>query len=169
MQIQQLQVAYDARADRLLLRIATAQREGINVLLTRRLIKALWPGLQRMLNSHLAKAAPGIPVAKPTDAAEPGSFQTPFDDSNLSHPLGAEPLLATESRLEPIEGPLCRVMLGETRARQVSFDCDQNLMQALCAMIRGTVTKAEWDLSLDTLPLPDAATPAPTDIPPTVH
>ncbi|MCZ4306778.1 hypothetical protein O4G98_18765 [Zoogloeaceae bacterium G21618-S1] len=168
MQIQQLQVAYDARADRLLLRIATAQREGISVLLTRRFIKALWPGLQRMLTSHLAKPAPGTQASPASDA---GTFQTPFDDRKLSHPLGTEPLLAAESRLEPLEGPLCRIMLGETRARQVSFDCDQNLMQALCAMIRGTVAKAEWDLPLDDLPLPDTPTPAPTpsDVPPTVH
>ncbi len=169
MQIQQLQVAYDARADRLLLRIATAQREEISVLLTRRLVKALWPGLQRMLNSHLANPAPGMPAAESRNTADAGTFQAPFDDSNLSHPLGTEPLLAAESRLEPIEGPLCRIMLGETRARQVSFDCDQNLMQALCAMIRGTVVKAEWDLPLDDLPLPDTATPTPSNLPPTVH
>ena len=168
MQIQQLQVAYDARADRLLPRIATAQREEISVLLTRRLIKALWPGLQRMLNSHLASPTPGMP-ANAKDTGDAGSFQAPFDDSDLTHPLGADPLLASESRLEPKEGPLCRIMLGETRARQVSFDCDQNLMQALCAMIRGTVAKAEWDLPLDDLPQPDTATPAPASIPPTVH
>ncbi len=169
MQIQQLQVAYDARADRLLLRIATAQREEISVLLTRRLIKALWPGLQRMLNSHLATNSPSAPAAAAGKAGDTGTFQAPFDDSNLTHPLGAEPLLASESRLEPLDGPLCRIMLGETRARQVSFDCDQKLMQALCAMLRGTVTKAEWDLPLDDLPLPDTPSPAPTDIPPTVH
>ncbi|MEZ5627786.1 MAG: hypothetical protein R3E34_09690 [Rhodocyclaceae bacterium] len=166
MQIQQLQVAYDARADRLLLRIATAQREEIGVLLTRRLLKALWPGLQRMLNSHLSRKVPGTRTAE-ADAS--GTFKAPFDETDLAHPLGTEPLLATESRLEPLEGPLCRIMLGETRARQVSFDCDKALMQALCAMIRGTVAKADWDLHLDDLPLPEAVTPAPTDIPPTVH
>ncbi|KAA3653761.1 MAG: hypothetical protein DWQ11_07230 [Proteobacteria bacterium] len=169
MQIQQLQVAYDARADRMLLRIATAQREEIGVLITRRLLKALWPGLQRMLNSHLSRKAPGARTAEPTEVEASGTFKAPFDETDLAHPLGTEPLLATESRLEPLEGPLCRIMLGETRARQVSFDCDKALMQALCAMIRSTAAKADWDLHLDDLPLPEAVTPAPTDIPPTVH
>ncbi|MBT0963763.1 hypothetical protein [Denitromonas iodatirespirans] len=169
MQIQQLQVAYDARADRLLLRIASAQREEIGVLITRRLLKALWPALQRMLNSHLS--------AKPLAAHDPGGessprggrFDAPFDGDKLTHPLGTEPLLAAESRLQPLEGPLCRIMLGEPGARQVSFDCDRDLMEALCAMLRGTVTKAEWDLPLDDLPLPEALTGGPSDLPPTVH
>ena len=167
MQIQQLQVAYDARADRLLLRIATVQREEIGVLITRRLLKALWPGLQRMLNSHLS-ARPRL-ARDPDDHRSEGRFDAPFDGDKLTHPLGTEPLLAVESRLQPLEGPLCRIMLGEARARQVSFDCDRKLMEALCAMLRATIAKAEWDLPLDDLPLPEADTPAPAGIPPTVH
>jgi hypothetical protein len=71
-----------------------------------------------------------------------------------------------ESRLQPLDGPICRVMLGEARARKVSFDCDRDLMEALCAMIRASVDKAEWNLDLDALPatetLDASAEPTPT-------
>ena len=169
MQIQQLQVAFDARADRLTLRIATAEREEVQVALTRRLVKALWPHLQRMLEGHLAGTDVAAPIADAsTPAVDRGSYAAPYDDADLAHPLGVEPLLAMESRLQPVDGPLCRVMLGEVRARQVTFDCDRDLMLALCAMIRATVDKADWGLDLDALGA--AVTPAvPSENTPTIH
>ncbi len=175
MQIAQLQVAFDPRADRLIMRIASQAQQEFRIALTRRLIKALWPHLQRMLEGHLAAASPeaspasaNTAPASTTPAADPaqpaqqneaaaegaGTYNEPFDDSNLTHPLGTEPVLAMESRLQPRKGAICRVMLGEMRARQVTFDCDRELMLALCAMIRATVDKADWNLDLDTLAKP---------------
>ena len=159
MQIQQLQVSFDAREDRLLLRIATAEREEILVALTRRLVKALWPYLQKMLNGHLGGSASPRPMLPGATASNPdapkglgtASFSEPYQDKDLSHPLGIIPLLAMESRLQPIDGPACRISLGEIKARKVSFDCDRDLMEALCAMIRATTDKAGWDIDLDTL------------------
>ncbi len=176
MQIQQLQVSFDAREDRLLLRISTAEREEILVALTRRLIKALWPYLQKMLNGHLGGAdapKPIVPSPAPSNAAPPqdlgaGSFAEPYQGDDLSHPLGLAPVLAMESRLQPIDGPACRISLGEIKARKVSFDCDKDLMQAFCAMIRATVDKAGWDLDLDALAVNESTEGAP-DATPTLH
>lgn len=169
MQIQQLQVSYDAREDRLVLRIATSAREEILVALTRRLVKALWPYLQKMLATHLKGDATPEPIVVGEDIdGEPltpeldaGSFSEPYDEADLSHPLGPEPVLAMESRLKPLDDAVCRITLGETRARTVSFDCDRDLMQALCAMIRATVAKAEWNLDLDALLVAESAAAAP--------
>jgi len=165
MQIQQLQVSFDAREDRLLLRLSTAERDEILVALTRRLVKALWPYLQKMLNGHLGGAEapkPIVPAAQPSNARAAqdlgvGSFTERYQDDDLSHPLGVDPVLAMESRLQPIDGPACRISLGEIKGRKVSFDCDKDLMQALCAMIRATVDKADWDLNLDALAAAEAA------------
>jgi hypothetical protein len=176
MLIQQLQISFDAREDRLLLRIATAEREEIRVALTRRLVKTLWPHLVRMLAGHLAgepAASDAIEMSDgtvPTDAPQgAGSYTEPFDGDKLSFPLGIEPVLAMESRLQAIDGPACRIMLGEIRARKVSFECDRELLLALCAMIRATVDKADWHLDLDALPqAADAVTPPP-DGSPTLH
>ena len=188
MQIAQLQVAFDPRADRLLMRIASQANEEFRVALTRRLVKALWPHLQRMLESHLAVTSPAeSPAAQPDTTSQPaepaeppqpneasaagaGTYSEPFDDSKLTHPLGNEPVLAMESRLQPRKGPICRVMLGEVRARQVTFDCDRELMLALCAMIRATVEKAEWNLDLDALAKPPESDRVTTKkISPTLH
>ncbi len=171
MQIQQLQVSFDAREDRLMLRISTAERDEFRVALTRRLIRVLWPYLQRMLNGHLAGESTPQPIATAdgeSGAKLGGSFNEAFDEAELSHPLGTAPIVATESRLQPIDGPACRVMLGELRARKVSFDCDRDLLMALCAMIRATVDKAEWNLDLDALPVPAESAPEP-DATPTLH
>lgn len=176
MQIQQLQVSFDAREDRLLLRISTAEREEIRVALTRRLIKALWPYLQKTLNGHLGGASapkPIVPAPAPSNVTPPkdlgaGTFTEPYQEDDLSHPLGTDPVLAMESQLQPIDGPACRISLGEIKARKVSFDCDRDLMEAFCAMIRATVDKAGWDLNLDTLSL-QATGSDETDTTPTLH
>ncbi|QID17844.1 hypothetical protein G3580_09440 [Nitrogeniibacter mangrovi] len=168
MQIKQLQVNFDAREDRLMLRIATAERDEIAVALTRRLIKVLWPFLQRMLEGHLA-AESGTETEETLQATlGAGSFSEPFDEDDLSHPLGTDPVLAMESRLQPIDGPACRIMLGEIRGRQVSFDCDRDLLEALCAMIQATVEQADWDLDLAALALPEPTVVEP-DASPTLH
>jgi len=175
MHIQQLQISFDAREDRLLLRIATAEREEIRVALTRRLVKALWPQLQRMLTGHLATESEEPDTIEMQDAlaapAAPASaadaFAESFEGEKRSHPLGKTPLLAMESRLQAIDGPACRIMLGEIRARKVSFECDRDLLLALCAMIRATVDKADWNLDLDALTR--AAETAAPDVAPTLH
>ncbi len=172
MKISQLQVAFDPLTDRLMLRIASQAQEEFRIALTRRMVKAVWPHLQRILETHLAAPAPADATAAPSETPAPaneapeppaqsktgadaaGVFSEPFEDSKLTLPLGAEPVLAMESRLQPRKGGICRVMLGELRARQIIFDCDRELMQALCSMIRATVDKAQWNLDLDALAKP---------------
>jgi hypothetical protein len=167
MHIQQLQISFDAREDRLLLRIATEEREEIRVALTRRLVKVLWPHLMRMLDGHLGAVESDHVATAPSPAA--GRFDAVYDEDKLSHPLGIEPVLAMESRLQAIDGPACRITLGEIRARKVSFECDRDLLLALCTMIRATVNKAEWDLDLDALPFPEDTPSPPPVVTPTLH
>jgi len=171
MHIQQLQISFDAREDRLLLRIATEEREEIRVALTRRLVKVLWPHLVRMLDGHLAGVEDDVAISEEPSSPSPasGRFDAPYDEDKLSHPLGIEPVLAMESRLQAIEGPACRIMLGEVRARKVSFECDRELLLALCTMIRATIARADWDLDLDALPLPDEPHAPNPDATPTLH
>src|SRR5574343_1434482 len=107
MQVQQIQVLFDAVQDRLTLRIATSGNEEFRVFFTRRFLRGLWPNLVATLNGPLAaspQTAPALPEATSpaTPAANTGqsaqsAFDTPFRADNPIFPLGAIPLLDTEA------------------------------------------------------------------------
>ena len=67
--IHQLQIAFDAVQDRLVLRVATTANEEIRAHLTRRFVREIWPHLMRVLNGHLGGAMPSSGVLQPTRPA----------------------------------------------------------------------------------------------------
>ena len=69
MSIHQLQIAFDAVQDRLVLRVATTANEEIRAHLTRRFVREIWPHLMRVLNGHLGGAMPSSGVLQPTRPA----------------------------------------------------------------------------------------------------
>lgn len=153
MQVRQIQVANDQLQDRLVLRIATGSNEEIRVFFTRRFLRELWPALTAMLAGHLQSRpslSPEKPAA-PTAAAAGGAanFEQPFHDDNPVYPLGSKPLLASEMTLEPAGEGVARLHLREGRERSFNLNLNNELLQALCSMLRAAADKARWDLVLD--------------------
>ncbi|MBK7901469.1 MAG: hypothetical protein KA603_11805 [Azonexus sp.] len=142
MQIAQIQAAADPIQDRLLLRIATNTQEEVRVFVTRRLLRDLWPLLMAVLADHLGRPAPT------SGSAPAGAFGEPYRLENPSLPLGAQPLLPGEAKVEPHGPGRCLLTLKEPRERCFALALDADLLHALCAMLRAGAEQARWDLDL---------------------
>lgn len=145
MQIKQIQAAADPRQDRLLLRIATSGNEEVRVHVTRRFLRELWPGLTAMLAGHLGRPLSAAPA---TATNAPGTFDQPYTASDPTLPLGADPLLPGEAKLETAGEGRCHLTLREPKERSFTLTLDADLLQALCAMLRASAEQARWDLEL---------------------
>jgi len=151
MSVRQLQIANDSVQDRLVLRIATDDNEEIRVFLTRRFLREIWPHLSRMLGHQLNQqtAAPARESDGDGDEGhEASSFEQPFKEDDPVFPLGAKPMLASEATFESGEDGLSRMILREGRERYFSLNLNNELLQALCSMLRAASEQAKWDLGL---------------------
>ena len=172
MSVRQIQVANDSVQDRLILRIGTSANEEIRVFFTRRFLRDIWPHLAGMLTGHLAASSfvpeePNSEFGSESDsesgsesaseaAEQSGTQSTRFDQAfqndNPTYPLGAKPLLATEAILEASGEGSASLTLREGRERSFKLSLNDELLQALCAMLRAANEHAGWDLSLDYTP-----------------
>lgn len=158
MQIRQIQVARDAVQDRLTLRVATQANEEFRVWITRRYLRELWPHLVARL-AVLPATLPQPAAAMDTTPAAP-SFEQAFRDDNPRYPLGATPLLASEANLRDRGENQHTLTFSEGRERSLDLNLNNDLLQALCAMLRAAAIQSAWDLALD-YAVPEKATAVP--------
>ncbi|MCB1887504.1 MAG: hypothetical protein KDH20_07845 [Rhodocyclaceae bacterium] len=143
MGIHQIQIAYEAVPDRLLLRVSTQAGEEYLAHLTRRFVRQIWPSL-----GPLARAPEAVPAARPSSGA--GRFDKPYAPADdLVRPLGQVPLLVSEARIERDKADHLVLVLREHRARSMSLTLNDSLLQVFCAMLRAGTRAADWDLDLD--------------------
>jgi len=138
MSIHQIQLRYDAAADRLLLQVRTSQAELYSAWLTRRMVARLYPHFrQKVARASVAQAAPqAMPVPEARQMLEqaalerplPGTdFQKPFSEADASHPLGPEPLLPAAIDLRPAESGGLVITLREERGRRLEMSLTNEL------------------------------------------
>ena len=172
MTIHQMQVAFDAAEDRLLLRFSTKAGEEFRLFLTRRFVRLLWPELTRALELAVAIKAPAADARRELVAFEhekavrESDFSRGFDEpapaAPRRFPLGEAPYNAVNGRVRA-EGPgkFC-LTLNPAKGAGIELAVDDRLMHSLCRLIESAARKAEWDLPMfanDTGPA-TAQTPA---------
>lgn len=146
MQIRQLQIAHDALQDRLVLRVATQADEEFRVWLTRRFLRELWPHLAKLLNASNDNA----PLAADIDAIPtPANFEQAFQDDKATYPLGSNPLLISEIKVDTLSDGGYHLTFREGRERSFDLGLTPDLLQAFCAMLRAGAEQAQWNLGLD--------------------
>jgi hypothetical protein len=161
--IHQIQVRYDAHADRLLLQVRTVQGEIYPVWLTRRLVSHMLVPLRKTLASvGVAAAMPqALPVPEARQMLEdavlqrplPGAdFAQPFADQGASHPLGQEPLLPANANLTPRAGGVLTLAVADAQGRQVELNLPHDMATALLRLVEGALAQAEWNLGAGPAP-----------------
>lgn len=157
--IHQMQVGYDAAADRLLWRLRTGGGEIVGVWLTRRMMQRLWPPLQAAVaEAGIARITPGstvLPEARamlaqavrerPLPAA---NFEQPFDDRAKALPLGTEPLLAAEVDLTRGPGRVALRVREAGSARSLDVALSEELATALVRLLDRALAAADWGLAV---------------------
>ena len=174
MQIRQLALHYRPEADRLLLRVNADDGQQFAVWFTRRLCARLWP--------HLASVVSRIAVAREAAQTAPhahlmpeahemlaqsarermlrdADFKTPFQDQASAHPLGSEPMLATEVQLTPLPDGHLRLVIVDITKRNVQLQLTQTLATAVKELMQKALHQADWGFALQAAPAagPDPA------------
>jgi hypothetical protein len=171
--IHQIQIKYEAMADRLCLQVRTRQGEVYALWLTRRMVQRLWPALQQVAaRQALGQVQPQSVVLPEAQAmlaeavrSRPlphSDFTQPFSSEPAQRPLGEEPMLATEVELQAQPGSGLRVRLVDDRRRQITLQLTDELHAALLRLLEQAVAAADWGLA------PPAAAAAAPAGPPTL-
>ena len=153
--IHQLQVAFDAAEDRLLLRVTTTGQEEFRVFLTRRFVKGWWPLLINTMASKVAVKAPAAEARREVLAFEhekavrETDFKTPFQEppkeAPRRMPLGDAPYLATQGQVRLVDG-VYKLALNPAQGQGIEIGLDDRLMHSMCRLIEQAARNAGWDL-----------------------
>lgn len=167
MNIHQLQLAFDAGEDRLLLRLSTTAGEEFRVFLTRRFVKMLWPHLLRTLESGVVAKAPAAEArrevlafehekaVRETDFSQP--FVEPAAAPQQRFPLGDKPFVAIHGQLRTNAPGAYKMILNPGEGRGVEIGLDERLLHSFCQLLESAARSAEWDLAF--FPPPAVALP----------
>ncbi len=163
MDLHQLQVTYQAEQDRILLRVSFRDGRGnleeIRAWLTRRLMKNLWPGIIKSLDSLVKLNKPQAAHASAeilsmdfqasvTEIKANGNFDIPFEAAAETYPLGEEPLLIHTTHFHLHPGKPVRVSFAQSDQECFDVDFTQTAMHGFCKLLQEAVKNAEWDLHL---------------------
>jgi hypothetical protein len=171
MDIHQIQVRYEAAADRLLMLVRTRDEQLFAIWLTRRMVMRLWPHFrQAVVHLALARSAPGsmaVPEARDMlaeaareKALEKADFKTPFDASAGRHALGPEPMLPVAVDLgHDAKGALV-FSVRDGHGRQLSLNLGEDLANGLMKLVESALAAADWGLTVGA-----STAPAPADAP----
>lgn len=153
-----MQVRYDAAADRLLWQMRTCSGELFAVWLTRRMLRELWPPMHHLVTqggiAQLAPNATVLPEARAMMAQAanarvlPGAdFNTPFDQSPATRPLGPEPLLPVQIDMGPqADGQGLSMAVREAGQRQLKLQLSSDMAHALRRLVAQALRDADWGL-----------------------
>lgn len=161
-----MQVRYQPLADRVLWQLRTQEGQLFAAWLTRRMLRQLWPPLQRLVaEAEVAQvvargAAPGAPPPTVLPEARAmlaqvarerplpnADFRQPFDTRPAEQPLGAEPLLPEQVDLGPGRGGRgLALRLREPGGRQIALQLGEDLATALLRLLEAALREADWDL-----------------------
>ncbi len=165
MNIHQMQLRYQSGPDRLLWQLRTHNGDVYAVWLTRRMVRLLWPPLQKLVTkAGLAQEMPHASVLPEAQAmlaqavqarALPGtSFSEPFNAQPVAQPLGAEPLLPEAIDMGPgADGKGLKLQLRETGGRRLAMQLSADLATGLLRLLQQALVAADWGLD-QALPTP---------------
>lgn len=153
--VNQLHISFVPAHDRLLLRVATANRREVRLWMTRRFVKVLWPVLMKALQTDPALAGHADPQARTEvlsfqheQALQEAKFTTEYQTAPDTRPLTETPLLLNRASCEALDAAHTRLELVTAKERSFQLTLDRKTVHSLCKLIADCAANAEWDLDL---------------------
>ena len=153
----QYQMAYVAEQDRMLLRINTRNRSEFRLWLTRRALILLWDGLLQVLEAGKREE---ILEFEHQSAVEQADFETAFNETADSFPLGEEGVLVTHMHIDREQEGIYTLRLGPDKGKSLTLTLHEKLMHTFMQMLIDFSAVANWGLDLR---LPVSGTTLATD------
>lgn len=163
MNLHQLQASYYFDEDRVLLRTSFMNEDGgmqeIRAWLTRRMVKALWPGIITAMETQVSMDMPHAAHAKSEivsmehessvdELRQRGDFDIPFEANAQFFPLGEEPVVVQATQIVLQADSMPRVSFTTQRGTyEVAFN--PTMLHGFCTLLKEAVSHAEWDIELE--------------------
>jgi len=164
--IHQIQFQFLPTEDRLLLKMNTTSNEEFSFLLTRRFVSLLYPILSKILDSNINKTLSDknnsntdtppteqirqeIVNQQQQDAIKNTDTSLPYQDNDLTQPLGTQPILLANISTNVTDNNL-KLSLTPKDGQGVSFIIDQNLTHLLRNLLLESLKFADWQLDFKT-------------------
>ena len=135
------------------MRVATNSDEEFRFWLTRRFVKALRPHLGKALTTQPQIQTQANPEARREllkfeheQAVRASDFNTPYQDSSKSLPLGDQPLVLTRFQMRPETSGTITLALGPEKGRGIDLALNPTLIHSILALMDTAIKAAAWDL-----------------------
>jgi hypothetical protein len=154
-QLHQMTVVYTLEQDRLLFRVNTKELVEFRLWLTRLLVRKLWESLVKRFEATpqvAVQAAPGAKEAimsmRHEQALQSSDFTKKHEPPAKEPEPEEEPLLVTGFECRQISETVSRLTLRTQKGTHVNLNLNDDLLHALCHLIRNASQQADWALGL---------------------
>lgn len=153
--LHQLNFEYVLDEDRILMRMSTRAGIGCRFWLSRRYTQLLWKALESGMEHQPEVATQAAPQAREAvkafqkeSALKTSNFSTKYDEAELSFPMGETPVLLTRVQTRVGKDKALKLVLMDRDGRSISLNLDAKLLYSWCHLLRRTVAKTDWGLTL---------------------
>ena len=147
--LHQIQFRYDANEDRTLLRLTTTARQEFRFWVTRRYAKLL----SAALSGSAERGAAVTPALRETvlafeqeAALASADFETQFNDTDTSTPLGDTPVLLARISCTREHDGITALAMHPLQGQGIEIRLDQTLLHSMLKLLTETALSAEWEL-----------------------
>ena len=158
MNLHQLNLTFDAKQDRLLLKVSTTSEQEFRFWLTRRLVQRAWAPLVTKLQQAGAQAPmAATPLAsaplefRHAAAVQQADFKTPYAAEGKTPAVSPDALLVTQFSLQTLAAERYEMTLTADTGLRVSVKLAAPVLHGLVKLLQDASRSADWGLSL-TLP-----------------
>lgn len=168
MELQQINITYQHREDRLLIRLAFAeagmpeQTSEIGVHFTRRMTMMFWPKLIEAMNRQLILSQPQAAHASSEmvameheaavqEAQQRGGFSSDYelDHKTVNHPLGEAPLIPDQIDLTPRKDQVIELNFIFNQNPGFKIKLAKSVLHGFCKLMQSAVEHADWGFILE--------------------
>ncbi|MES9843542.1 MAG: hypothetical protein ABW162_17010 [Candidatus Sedimenticola sp. PURPLELP] len=149
--LHQINVQFNPQEDRLILSVRADDNSEIRAWLTRRYTRLLLGilgklAIQNQEGADSADAQKAMQQFQRDSALSGADFDTEYDQSATTHPLGEEPVLVTKIEYKPAANQMLVVSLGLPDGRNINLNLTKDLLFVFIKLLEEGTEKAEWDL-----------------------
>lgn len=161
--LHQIQLTYSPIEDRIMMRASFLQPNGelheLRAWLTRRIVKLLWPTLQKAMQTQVALDQPTAAHAKAEmvnmahqasimELAAQGKFGKPYDAEATHYPLGETPFLVHDAQFNITRNAPMRIIFAPQTGSGFEISFTPQILHGFSSLMPKAVANAEWDMEL---------------------
>ncbi|WMW79497.1 hypothetical protein RF679_12665 [Undibacterium cyanobacteriorum] len=165
MHLEQINLSYVAKEDRILFRIGLAgetpeaEKSEVRLFFTRRLLQRMWPTLMEAMATHLRLNRPEAAFASEeivsmdhdqaiNNISQSGNFDQAYQADNRKVITGDAPLLIETIQFHLQQNALLWIQFHPTAGGTIDVKLNSELLHGFCKLLIDTEKISEWGLEL---------------------